>query len=819
MSVDSSRVSTQVMDGLHNYEVKDQIASEAASLVFRAICKRGRMRNRLVVVKKNETSQVVKDPISAASLHSTLCHPTVVTLISSFSAPSGFYQVLEFCENGSLSGFLHARDAHSLTEEELRGVARALVDALVYLKKERVLHRDIKPSNIFITRDFRLVRSRSMADAALARTLIIAYKKLSGFGFAIRLPRSDSTETAFCGSPNYVSPEILSGLPYRFTTDLWSVGSVLVTCLAGQPAFYAPTTEEVFENICCARYTLPDGVSYEAQDLIAGMLQKEPEDRTPPHRILSHPFFKPTLAVHPLSTNDLNPDCSENTGIAPSINSTSRGPPSQRYPSILSRDPERLRPMFPCKQQFASRRTPLDDITNFYQDVSQDDVALIRNPRRTRSAPTIPGLPAAASEDSRPPTPALTADSGTPSVSSLGPSTEEQDTGLRFSLQQKFVNELASPRAQLKRVLSEPCASTKQRSGTTVPKSDQLVLPAPVESVMHRTSSQATTSTAVSKSSNISVDLRKFATRRLKPRTHKLSRGQLVVLPSKALLADFRESERRKGHEGKQVIMISPDGDTVEVYDAPHLSTPCCLVEPVAVYTPRQLPAKYGKQYEDAMQIVDQLNARIPKVGRFPPSRMAIHFIPLIVTQLVHFADEAKCTLMTNGPPGDIEIHIPAEEDAEADDREAIRVRLQRSKQTLEISRHIKKTGATRRDVGEWTKKVIPLSHALELPEDEHRSLDGLERLAMARLGDFLRVCEAAEAVEGDGGPSMDKHDGDGRERLERTLRHIERTSTDKGPERARARPPSGNRSRASGVSLMVVPPRPRKFSSTVMLR
>ncbi|PIL36249.1 transporter [Ganoderma sinense ZZ0214-1] len=491
--------SLQVIDGLHNYELKECSASEATSSVFRAICKRGRMRNRLVVVKKfpipckhqNDTSHGVQDVVSAASLHSTLCHPTIVTLLSSFSAPTGFYQVLEFCENGSLSDFLHARDSHTLTDEELRGVARTLVDALVYLKKEHVLHRDIKPSNVFLTGDFRL--------------------KLSGFGLAIRLPRSDSTETALCGSPNYVSPEMLLGLPYRFPTDLWSVGGVLLTCLAGQPAFHAPTSGEVFENICCARYMLPD-VSYEVQDLIAGMLQK------------------------------------------------------------------------------------------------------------------------------------------------------------------------------------------------------------------------------------------------------------------------------------------------VEIYDAPHLSTPCCLAEPVATYVSRVLPTKYAKQYEDAMQIVDRLNARIPK--------------------LIHFADDAKCILMSNGPPGDVEIHVPVE-DAQFDEGEAIRLRLQRSRHTLEISRHLRKTGCTRRDGGEWTKKVIPLSHALELPENEDRSLDGLERLAMTRLRDFMRVCDAAEAVLGARGPhTVDKHDGTGRERLERALRHMEGTSNDKDlGERSGARPPSEDRSRASGGSFMVVPPRPRKFSSAVTLR
>ncbi|KAI0686866.1 kinase-like domain-containing protein, partial [Cerioporus squamosus] len=182
---------------------------------------------------------------------------------------------MDYCEHGSLADLLVARDPSVLTEDELRGVARTLVDTLVYLRKERVLHRDIKPSHILVASDYRL--------------------KLSGFSSAIRLPTIDSTETTFCGSANYVSPEILSGQSYSFPTDVWSLGCVLVTCLSGKPAFFATTPDKVFDNICSARYNLPDTVSYEVQDLISGLLQKNSLDRTPLHRILSHPFFQPSL--------------------------------------------------------------------------------------------------------------------------------------------------------------------------------------------------------------------------------------------------------------------------------------------------------------------------------------------------------------------------------------------------------------------------------------------------------------------------------------------------------------------------------------------
>ena len=68
---------------------------------------------------------------------------------------------------------------------------------------------------------------------------------------------------------------------------------------------------------------------------------------------------------------------------------------------------------------------------------------------------------------------------------------------------------------------------------------------------------------------------------------------------------------------------------------------------------------------------------------------------------------------MSNGPPGDVEILMPAGEDEHTADKEAIRLRLHRGKHTLEVSRHLTKAGG-RKDVGEWTKKVIAYATVFE---------------------------------------------------------------------------------------------------------
>lgn len=194
--------------------------------------------------------------------------------------------------------------------------------------------------------------------------------------------------------------------------------------------------------------------------------------------------------------------------------------------------------------------------------------------------------------------------------------------------------------------------------------------------------------------------------------------------------------------------------------------------------------------------------------------------IPDLAPQLVHYAFDAKCTLMSNGPPGDVEILMPAGEDEHTADKEAIRLRLHRGKHTLEVSRHLTKAGG-RKDVGEWTKKVIALDHTLGLSEDDSRGLDTLERLAIARLGGFLSLCEVAEAAEVSGvGTPVDKLGANGRERLEKTLRHMEAQSKEADPDVRPARSSRTELGATSSVgSCVVVPPRPRKFSSTAMLR
>ncbi|EKM49559.1 uncharacterized protein PHACADRAFT_73566, partial [Phanerochaete carnosa HHB-10118-sp] len=206
----------------------------------------------------------------SASLHRNLFHPSILSLLSSFTTASAQYQVLELCPNGTLYDFLHSRSPPVLSEAELRSILKSLIAALVYLKKSLVIHRNIQPSNILLGEDFRV--------------------KLADFHLAIQVESPASNATDFGNSSNYASPELVNNSPYGFGADLWSLGALMVTCLSGKPAFEAPTIEGTLAKIMQGAYVMPDTASYEAKDLVSGLLQQEPAHRIPLHRILSHPF-------------------------------------------------------------------------------------------------------------------------------------------------------------------------------------------------------------------------------------------------------------------------------------------------------------------------------------------------------------------------------------------------------------------------------------------------------------------------------------------------------------------------------------------------
>jgi len=117
---------------------------------------------------------------------------------------------------------------NGLSEDQVRGLMFDLVEGIQQLHSQRVIHRDLKLSNILLDHDMRA--------------------KIADFGLA-RIVNEDSTAQepfTFCGTPNYISPEILAQRPYGLSSDIWSLGCVFLTLLTGTPPFAVPSLSVPF---------------------------------------------------------------------------------------------------------------------------------------------------------------------------------------------------------------------------------------------------------------------------------------------------------------------------------------------------------------------------------------------------------------------------------------------------------------------------------------------------------------------------------------------------------------------------------------------
>ncbi|KAJ7784625.1 hypothetical protein B0H16DRAFT_1709327 [Mycena metata] len=219
-----------------------------------------------------------------------------------------------------------------------------------------------------------------------------------------------------------------------------------------------------------------------------------------------------------------------------------------------------------------------------------------------------------------------------------------------------------------------------------------------------------------------------LTTELLSPKTHKTVHGAITVLPSHSLLVDLREGERRRGHKGTEVLVIDSQGTKIEVYSAPHLSTPCCLAEPTKRHTIEDLPSIHWRQYNDAALLVERIKQRTPK--------LTLH------------TSAAKCTLMANTPRGEIELLFgsipPNDRKQSAGDAPRMRMRLSRGCESLEIARHVSGTRGE-----EWTKTVLKTTDQYpHISAADWDNLEVTERDGIAHLARFWRTCEALEQLE-----------------------------------------------------------------------
>uniref|UniRef100_A0A5B7BF23 non-specific serine/threonine protein kinase n=1 Tax=Davidia involucrata TaxID=16924 RepID=A0A5B7BF23_DAVIN len=258
-----------------------------------------KMLKKLDMIRKNDIERILAE----RNILITVRNPFVVRFFYSFTSRDNLYLVMEYLNGGDLYSLL--RKVGCLEEDVTRIYIAELVLALEYLHSLGIVHRDLKPDNILIAHDGHI----KLTDFGLSKIgLMNSTGDLPGpeaNGITLLDPHGqhnplteDRSQHSAVGTPDYLAPEILLGTEHGYAADWWSVGIILFEFITGIPPFAAERPEIIFDNILNRKIpwpSVPDDMSYEAQDLIDRFLVHDPDQRLGAEgssEVKAHPFFR-----------------------------------------------------------------------------------------------------------------------------------------------------------------------------------------------------------------------------------------------------------------------------------------------------------------------------------------------------------------------------------------------------------------------------------------------------------------------------------------------------------------------------------------------
>jgi len=197
---------------------------------------------------------------------------------------------MEYCDGGTLKDFLQGVPNHRLSFKQSQKIFKGLINALFYLQEKSIVHRDIKPDNIMLTSEGEV----KLADFSIA--MVLDLDKVEGDKKLFQRHIVPGLQSK--GAPAYQAPEchgsgydILKS-PYPMKLDIWSSGIILYVMAVGKFPFVGSNVVTLFENIAKGKYVVPDWVDDNLQNLLAGMINVNPESRFSLEEIKKHPWMK-----------------------------------------------------------------------------------------------------------------------------------------------------------------------------------------------------------------------------------------------------------------------------------------------------------------------------------------------------------------------------------------------------------------------------------------------------------------------------------------------------------------------------------------------
>ncbi|GAB0494286.1 hypothetical protein MMPV_005578 [Pyropia vietnamensis] len=217
--------------------------------------------------------------------------PYILALRHAFQTPSALYLVSEWCGGGDLRSALRRRPGSTLTRPEAVRILSQLVVAVGFLHRLGVVHRDIKAENVF------LATAPPVAPDG-GPDLSAAVIRLGDMGLAKKLPAGRHGRTrSFCGTDEYMAPEVVLGHPYGTSVDWWSLGVLAARLLTGRLPYAGPpggrpaANHRLFESIVTEDPNLPAGLDADVEELLHGLLNRDEGRRWDEMRVRDCAFF------------------------------------------------------------------------------------------------------------------------------------------------------------------------------------------------------------------------------------------------------------------------------------------------------------------------------------------------------------------------------------------------------------------------------------------------------------------------------------------------------------------------------------------------
>lgn len=236
------------------------------------------------IVERGEITHTLAERMVLARVN----NPFIVPLKFSFQSEQKLYLVLAFVNGGEL--FHHLQREQRFDEERSRFYSAELLLALEHLHELDVVYRDLKPENILLDYTGHI----ALCDFGLCK---------------LNMKDSDTTNT-FCGTPEYLAPEILNGHGYNKTIDWWTLGVLLYEMLAGLPPFYDEITDKMYQKILHNPLVFGDEIGAEARSILTGLLTRDPSQRLGVNgadEIRRHPFFEKNIDFKRLLQKKIQP--------------------------------------------------------------------------------------------------------------------------------------------------------------------------------------------------------------------------------------------------------------------------------------------------------------------------------------------------------------------------------------------------------------------------------------------------------------------------------------------------------------------------------